>query len=584
VQASAAASPPSHCARHEPGIASANPPNPRLILQEAVEQKQTRRRIKKEMAAASREADARAQGAGTRAQGAEARAEGAEARAPGAEARVQGEGAAAGRAGVETEATIGGPSGEVGREAAAGAAPVGVAGGGGVKVAGSGGGGRGGVGSGCVGSVGVGGEGVASVSAVATMAEAAEAAAGVAGWAVVGRRQQRGHCELEGGVRGSEPMQEGRGRAVRALGGDYGREGGRACDGREADGGEEAGRKAYEGAGEEDVGEAGAGEAGMGEDGDEALARDRETFGDWAVASSSGISGSGRPSDAATCVGGAGGGCQVSAHGAGVTGGGGRAHGAGGGRGAGERGGLVGGAGETGEPTTPAGWLPPVDLVMAGGRVRAESLDMESVARQSAAFASTLAASIAGAAAGGAASVSGSCYGAGHGNTGGVHSMHATSAPPPPAALLSPPPFPHSPPQTDAAQHSPSTAWPGQGGDGDGGSRQVAALQRQLQALQLRVAAERQCVTREQHITARMWLEKSRAEEAAAEQAARVEELQGVIAQWEVSAGHEPLVRTLPARLHSPRLTPHHCHTMPSFPPPRSLPTHLVTAPCNPTS
>jgi len=55
-----------------------------------------------------------------------------------------------------------------------------------------------------------------------------------------------------------------------------------------------------------------------------------------------------------------------------------------------------------------------------------------------------------------------------------------------------------------------------------------------VQSLQLRLAAERQCVTREQHITARMWLEKSQAEEDRAEGAAKVAELQGVLAQWEV--------------------------------------------------
>ena len=41
-------------------------------------------------------------------------------------------------------------------------------------------------------------------------------------------------------------------------------------------------------------------------------------------------------------------------------------------------------------------------------------------------------------------------------------------------------------------------------------------------------------MTREQHITARMWLEKSQAEEDRAEGAAKVAELQGVLAQWEV--------------------------------------------------
>ena len=41
------------------------------------------------------------------------------------------------------------------------------------------------------------------------------------------------------------------------------------------------------------------------------------------------------------------------------------------------------------------------------------------------------------------------------------------------------------------------------------------ASQQQVLQLQLRLAAEQQCVLREQHITARMWLEKSQAEERA---------------------------------------------------------------------
>ncbi|EOD16128.1 hypothetical protein EMIHUDRAFT_245291 [Emiliania huxleyi CCMP1516] len=74
---------------------------------------------------------------------------------------------------------------------------------------------------------------------------------------------------------------------------------------------------------------------------------------------------------------------------------------------------------------------------------------------------------------------------------------------------------------------------PGGLAGGDGGARQVEALQRQLHSLQLRLAAEQQCVTREQHITARMWLEKSQAEEAAAESAAKAAEHQATTAQWD---------------------------------------------------
>ena len=57
-------------------------------------------------------------------------------------------------------------------------------------------------------------------------------------------------------------------------------------------------------------------------------------------------------------------------------------------------------------------------------------------------------------------------------------------------------------------------------------------LGRQLQQLRLRLAAEQQCVLREQHITARMWIEKSAAEERAEAAEARANELQAQVDGW----------------------------------------------------
>lgn len=45
--------------------------------------------------------------------------------------------------------------------------------------------------------------------------------------------------------------------------------------------------------------------------------------------------------------------------------------------------------------------------------------------------------------------------------------------------------------------------------------------------------AEQQCVLREQHITARMWIEKSQAEERADTLHSRCEQLQATVSQWE---------------------------------------------------
>ena len=54
-----------------------------------------------------------------------------------------------------------------------------------------------------------------------------------------------------------------------------------------------------------------------------------------------------------------------------------------------------------------------------------------------------------------------------------------------------------------------------------------------MAALQLRVVAEQQCVLREQHITARMWMEKSQAEERTEAAMRRVKELEKDVAAWE---------------------------------------------------
>ena len=55
----------------------------------------------------------------------------------------------------------------------------------------------------------------------------------------------------------------------------------------------------------------------------------------------------------------------------------------------------------------------------------------------------------------------------------------------------------------------------------------------QVRSLQLRVAAEQQCVLREQHITARMWMEKAQAEERTEQAMAMVQELEQQVNGWE---------------------------------------------------
>ena len=116
-------------------------------------------------------------------------------------------------------------------------------------------------------------------------------------------------------------------------------------------------------------------------------------------------------------------------------------------------------AGGAGADDGGVGWLPPTDLVAAGGRVEVQELDMESLARQSANF--------------------------------GVNFAESADS----AA-------------SDAAG-------------------------RHVQQLVLRLAAEQQSVRREQHITARMWLEKSQAEEAAEDARARLADARSQLAAWE---------------------------------------------------
>jgi hypothetical protein len=74
----------------------------------------------------------------------------------------------------------------------------------------------------------------------------------------------------------------------------------------------------------------------------------------------------------------------------------------------------------------------------------------------------------------------------------------------------------------------------GVGGAGtDGPSETVAELMAKVELLQLRVAAEQQCVLREQHITARMWIEKAQAEERTEAALRSVRELEQTVGAWE---------------------------------------------------
>jgi hypothetical protein len=54
-----------------------------------------------------------------------------------------------------------------------------------------------------------------------------------------------------------------------------------------------------------------------------------------------------------------------------------------------------------------------------------------------------------------------------------------------------------------------------------------------IEKTKLRFAAEQQCVLREQHITARMWMEKAQAEERAEQSERRIQELERNVKAWE---------------------------------------------------
>ena len=148
---------------------------------------------------------------------------------------------------------------------------------------------------------------------------------------------------------------------------------------------------------------------------------------------------------------------------------------------------------------TPAqGFVPPSDLVAAGGRVVAQELDMESLARQARSFRRVM-----------------------------------------PPGQGSP-----SAPASDGGRRGDAKAAPVTAAAGDvtnGGCSEVseesaqtiAELQAQISMLQLRVAAEQQCVLREQHITARMWMEKSQAIERADAAVRRCDELERDVSAWE---------------------------------------------------
>ena len=141
----------------------------------------------------------------------------------------------------------------------------------------------------------------------------------------------------------------------------------------------------------------------------------------------------------------------------------------------------------------PAGWLPPSDLIAAGGRVVANTLDMESLARQAAAFRRV---------------------GQQPGSPGADGGESLPTSPQPLAAAM-------------------AAAAVAGGGEGGTPTETVAELMAKVEMLQLRVAAEQQCVLREQHITARMWIEKTQAEERTEAALKSVADLEQTVAAWE---------------------------------------------------
>ena len=139
------------------------------------------------------------------------------------------------------------------------------------------------------------------------------------------------------------------------------------------------------------------------------------------------------------------------------------------------------------QPGDAQGWLPPSDLVEAGGRVPLEmgvQMGMETLAKQAASFSHAFNAERA----------------SGGGTGGGGANQRAHQRIP------------------TESEHEMNA---------------VDSLREQLQQLRLRVGAEQQCVVREQHITARMWLEKTQAEERVEQMRVQCEELQADVADWE---------------------------------------------------
>ena len=180
----------------------------------------------------------------------------------------------------------------------------------------------------------------------------------------------------------------------------------------------------------------------------------------------------------------------------------------------------------------PSRFLPPSDLVAAGGRVVAQELDMDALARQTASFRlvrpyqtvpskelpgpqpspAALAATDRAAAA-----------------AARKQQMAAAAAevPSPVAECASGSGGPGGVSPGGGRPSAPSITAPSHASDAD----EMAEV---VNSLQMRVAAEQQCVLREQHITARMWMEKSQAEERAEANERRCEELERNVKAWEI--------------------------------------------------
>ena len=165
------------------------------------------------------------------------------------------------------------------------------------------------------------------------------------------------------------------------------------------------------------------------------------------------------------------------------------------------------------------------DLVAAGGSVASDRLDMESLARQAASFRRAGLGRPGAAEEGGASGQPAAGLPPPGGTAGGgglppgLHTGFAQPIRPSSAIGVA----------SDAAYADPIAGPPPDAAAAEG----VAALRAEVAELQLRVASEQQCVLREQHIVARMWIEKSRAEETAEAAAKRAAELESTVAGWE---------------------------------------------------